>query len=212
MAPPEYHFVTRWNVLGTAREVSDVLGDARELPRWWPAVYLAVDELEPGGERGIGRRVRLHTMGFLPYTLGWELRLIESRYPYGFTSEARGDLSGRGVWTFEESGARTLVTFDWRVRAEKPVLRFLSPLFRPLLSANHRWAMARGEESLELELARRRAPTSAEKGRFPAPPPPVGLAPALVLGAGAALGIAAYGLVRRLRRPRPRRFEWRRFR
>jgi len=204
MPAPEYHFLTRWSVAGTAAEVSDVLGDARELPRWWPAVYLAVEQLEPGDERGIGRRVRLHTKGFLPYTLSWELQLTESRYPYGFTSEARGDLSGRGVWALEEDGARTRVSFDWRVRAEKPLLRLLSPLFRPLLSANHRWAMARGEESLELELARRRAATPAEKNLIPAPPPPVSPSPVAVIGAGAALGLAAYALIR-LAFPRRRR-------
>jgi hypothetical protein len=200
VSAPEYNFVTRWSVLGTVNEVSDVLSDARELPRWWPAVYLAVEELEPGDERGIGRRVRLHTRGFLPYTLSWELRLVESRRPYGFTSEARGDLSGRGVWTLEAAGARTLVAFDWRVRAEKPLLRLLSPVFRPLLSANHRWAMDRGKESLELELARRRAATPAEKSRIPAPPAPARASPVLVLGAGAVLGLGAFGLVRCLRR------------
>src|SRR5271154_5927966 len=187
MPAPEYRFVTRWNVAGTAAEVSDVLGDARELPRWWPAVYLAVEQLEPGDERGIGRRVRLHTKGFLPYTLSWELQLIEARYPFGFTSEARGDLAGRGVWTLEENGTKTLVTFDWRVRAEKPLLRLLSPFFRPLLSANHRGAMKTGQESLGLELARRRAATPAEKSLIPAPPPPVNPSPLAVIGAGAAL-------------------------
>lgn len=200
MTAPEYHFVTHWSVLGTVNEVSDVLADARELPRWWPAVYLAVDEIEPGDERGIGRRVRLRTKGFLPYTLAWELRLSESRHPYGFTSEARGDLAGRGIWTLEQAGARTLATFDWRVRAQKPLLRLLSPLFRPLLSANHRWAMARGEASLELELARRRAATPGQKSRIPAPPPPARTSPLLVLGTGAVLGLAAFGVVRLLRR------------
>jgi hypothetical protein len=206
MTAPEYRFVTRWDVAGTAAEVSDVLSDPRELPRWWPAVYLAVEQLEPGDERGIGRRVRLHTKGFLPYTLSWELQLIESRYPYGFTSEARGDLAGRGVWALEEDGARTVVTFDWRVRAEKPLLRLLSPVFRPLLAANHRWAMGKGEESLELELARRRASTPAERSLIPAAPAPVRASPALVLGAGAFLGLAAFGLARLLPRPRRRRF------
>jgi hypothetical protein len=32
-------------------------------------------------------------------------------------------------------------------------LRYLSFLFKPFFSANHRWAMARGEESLRRELA-----------------------------------------------------------
>jgi hypothetical protein len=209
MAAPEYRFLTRWSVLGTVSEVADVLGDAKELSRWWPAVYLSVQELEAGDERGVGHRVRLRTKGVLPYTLDWELRVSESRYPHGFTVEAEGDLAGRGVWTFDEAGARTLATYEWHVRAEKPLLKLLSPLLRPLFSANHRWAMRRGEESLELELARRRAATPAERSRIPAPPAPAEVSPTLVLGVGAAAGLAAYGLVRLLSGPRRRRRRWR---
>jgi hypothetical protein len=54
-------------------------------------------------------------------------------------------------------GPLTSVEYDWRVRAEKAILRRLSWLARPAFAANHRWAMARGEESLNLEIARRRA-------------------------------------------------------
>jgi hypothetical protein len=64
----EYHFITRWQVAGTCGEVADVLGDPVS-PRWWPAVYLRVDELELPDSRGLGRRARLLTKGWLPYTL-----------------------------------------------------------------------------------------------------------------------------------------------
>jgi hypothetical protein len=59
----------------------------------------------------------------------------------------------------------------WRVRASKPLLRRLTWLLRPVFAANHRWAMARGEESLRLELRRRRATSEAERRRVPLPPP-----------------------------------------
>jgi hypothetical protein len=44
---------------------------------------------------------------------------------------------------------------------------------RPIFAANHRWAMARGEESLRLELARRHAKSDEERARIPVPPQPV---------------------------------------
>ena len=204
MSAPEYRFRTEWRVAGTVEEVAGVLSEVRELPRWWPSVYLDVEELSPGDEHGVGKRARLHTKGWLPYTLGWELTVVESRHPHGFTIEAEGDLAGRGVWTLEPAGAWTRITYDWAVRAKKPLLRALSPFFRPLLEANHRWAMRKGEESLALELARRRASTPAERARIPAPPPAVNPSPLLVVGAGAALGLAAYGFVR-LVFPRRRR-------
>jgi hypothetical protein len=90
------------------------------------------------------------------------------------------------------------------VRAEKPLLQALSPFLRPLLAANHRWAMRKGEESLALELARRRAATPADRAKIPAPPPPAAPSPLLVIGAGAAVGLAAYALLR-LAFPRRRR-------
>ena len=195
----EYRFVSRWSVLGTPEEVSDVLSDPLELSRWWPSVYLDVAPIAAGDDRGVGRSVRIRSRGFLPYTLDWELSVIASDRPGGFSVEATGDLAGRGVWRFEPAGARTLATYDWRVRAEKPLLRVLSPVLRPLLAANHRWAMRRGEESLELELARRRVSTPLARSRIPAPPFPAATpAVALVLGAGAVLGLTGYALARRL--------------
>jgi Polyketide cyclase / dehydrase and lipid transport len=153
---PHYRFTTRWQVAATPNEVADVLGDPLDLPRWWPAVYLSAIEERPSGAGGLGQRVRLHTRGWLPYTLRWQLDVVRSDYPRGFAISATGDLSGSGVWTFTEHDGGTLVTFEWNVNAAKPLLRVLSPIFKPIFAANHRWAMRTGLASLERELARRR--------------------------------------------------------
>jgi hypothetical protein len=155
MSANEYHFITHWRVAGSVEEVSDVLGEPADLPRWWPSVYLAVREIEHGSESGVGRVVELHTKGWLPYTLRWSFRVTESRRPFGFSLEAWGDFDGTGIWTFVRDGRFVNITYDWRIRAEKPLLRYLSFLLKPVFSANHRWAMARGEESLVAELGRR---------------------------------------------------------
>ena len=39
--------------------------------------------------------------------------------------------------------------FDWFVYADKPLLRVLTPLLRPLFRWNHAWAIARAREGLE---------------------------------------------------------------
>ena len=155
MRSNNYHFITRWRVQGSAEEVYDILSRVTELPRWWSSVYLDVRELDPGDTKGIGKVVSLHTRGWLPYTLRWQLRVTDARYPHGFAIEAWGDFVGRGIWTFEQDGAWAVITYDWKIQADKPLLRYLSFLFKPIFAANHRWAMARGEESLRLELARR---------------------------------------------------------
>lgn len=172
MASHDYEFLTCWRVDATPEEVYDVIADVPSLTRWWPAVYLKVTPLEPGGEGGVGRVSELWTKGFLPYTLRWRFRVTDVRRPERITLDAEGDFVGRGVWTFSASHGQTDVAFDWRLRAHKPVLRTLSFLLKPVFSANHRWAMARGEQSLRLELLRRRARTEDERSRVPRPPGP----------------------------------------
>jgi hypothetical protein len=169
----EYHFVTNWKISGTTQEVAEVLGDPLGLVRWWPSVYLRVTELKPGNpETGVGRVIDLYTKGWLPYTLRWQFEVTESRGTAGFTLVADGDFVGTGVWTFTQQGEVVDVQYDWRIRADKPLLRYGSFVFRPIFSANHHWAMARGEESLKLELQRRHAKTAAERRAVPAPPGP----------------------------------------
>src|SRR4051794_28340899 len=46
----DYHFITHWRVEATPDEVSAILADAPGLVRWWPSVYMDVQELAPGDE------------------------------------------------------------------------------------------------------------------------------------------------------------------
>ncbi|HLX58940.1 MAG TPA: hypothetical protein VKR83_18115 [Ktedonobacteraceae bacterium] len=171
MADNNYHFITRWRVESTLKEVVEILNDPLELARWWPSVYLTVKVLETGDERGVGKVVSLYTKGWLPYTLRWNFRITEVRND-GFALVASGDFDGRGIWTFEQDGAYVNIVYDWKIKAEKPLLRYFSFIMKPLFSANHHWAMARGEESLKLEIARRHADNAEELAHIPAPPPP----------------------------------------
>ncbi|MDX6694166.1 MAG: hypothetical protein QOF02_1769 [Blastocatellia bacterium] len=172
MPTNEYRFIDRWRVEGTVAEVAEIIEDGKDLARWWPSVYLEVEELEAGDAGGLGKLISLRARGFLPYTLRINFRTVETRSPNGFTLDATGDLEGKGIWTFEQDGSFVNVTYDWTIQANKPVIRSLSFLLKPIFAANHRWTMRRGEESLKLELARRRARTPEEAAHIPAPPGP----------------------------------------
>lgn len=202
--PNAYHFITRWRVEGTCGEVADVLGDPLELPRWWPSVYLAVEELAPPGDDGTGRRLRLHTKGWLPYTLTWEFVVVEHYYPNRIVLDAEGDFVGRGTWTFVQDGPMVNVIYDWRITAEKPLLRQLSPLLKPLFEANHRWAMRQGEESLVLELRRRRTLNADQRAQIPPPPGPVTYGGVALVAGGVVAGAGVAWLLLRSRRRRRR--------
>jgi hypothetical protein len=178
MPTNDYHFITHWRVPGTVAEVVEILGDAPGLARWWPSVYLSVKQLAPGDAHGLGKVVDLYTKGWLPYRLRWQFKVTEI-YDDGFRLDATGDFVGRGIWTFVQDGPDVLVRYDWKILAEKPLLRDFSFIMKPIFGANHRWAMGKGEESLKLELARRHAGSTAERALIPAPPPatkvPVGM-------------------------------------
>jgi len=166
MAINEYHFITQWNVKATCKEVYDILSDAEALPAWWPAVYLDVKVTDKGDYNSIGRKASLYTKGWLPYTLRWNFIVYESHKYSGFAIQASGDFTGTGVWHFEQRDDHCHIIFDWRIEAEKPLLKRLSFLLKPVFSANHQWAMRKGEESLLLELRRRKG-----EAHVPAPPP-----------------------------------------
>lgn len=167
-----YHFVTRWRVQGCREEVAEILNDVSALPRWWPSVYLDVRVLDEGDRDGVGRVAELWTKGWLPYTLRWRFTTVARQGAEGLTLQAEGDFGGFGTWTFTQDGDWVDAQYDWRITAEKPLLRRLTRLMRPAFEANHLWAMRLGERSLRLELERRRAADAGARRRVPAPPPP----------------------------------------
>ncbi len=169
----DYHFVDRWRVEGDVNEVADIIEDALSLPSWWGSVYFEVKELEPGeSNHGIGKVISVRAGGWLPYTLKINFRTVESNYPHGFTMDATGDLEGKGIWTFGQDGPFVDVTYDWTIRANKPIIEKFSFLLKPIFRRNHNWTMRRGEESLKLELLRRLAKSPEELARIPPPPRP----------------------------------------
>jgi hypothetical protein len=194
----QYHFITRWRVQATAEEVFEILSQSVEYPRWWPSVYLMVRELAAGNRDGEGKHIRLLTKGWLPYKLRWEASTVGSRRPNRIAIRAVGDFEGRGIWSIVEDGEFTDITFDWKLVAAKPLLRWLSPLLRPVFEANHRWAMEQGRKSLELEIARSRAQTVEEMNAISPPAPAAnvwsaGLIAGTVLAAGLVLAFVEGG-------------------
>ena len=154
-----YVFVDEWDVEAPIEAVFDAVADARTYPAWWRPVYIGV---EADGPPAVGAVTRQHFKGRLPYHLRTTATVVRMQRPTSIEGTVEGDLSGRGVWTLTERGATTHVRFDWRVDADRPLLRVLTPLLRPLLRWNHGWAIARAVEGLE-PYARRRANASDER-------------------------------------------------
>jgi uncharacterized protein YndB with AHSA1/START domain len=154
----EYVFRDEWDVGAPIGDVFDALADARTYPEWWKPVYVAA---EADGPPAVGVASRQRFKGRLPYHLKTISRIVRLERPHKIEAEVRGDLSGRGIWTLTEKDRGTHVAFDWRVNADRPLLRYLTPLLRPLFRWNHDWAIARAREGLEPYV----------RERLAAPPP-----------------------------------------
>jgi hypothetical protein len=133
-----YRFVEYWWIPGASpEEVYEIISQARLLPEWWKGVYLESEPLDGASEAYVGARARVKARGFLPYELNFILettalqpgRLVEVRTVGDFVGVWRATLSS------EPGGTR--VDIDWRVVVEKPLIRSLSLLLKPLFAWNH---------------------------------------------------------------------------
>jgi mannose-6-phosphate isomerase-like protein (cupin superfamily) len=144
----EYVFVDEWDVDAPQQAVFDAVSDGRTYTEWWKPVYISVE-----GDENVTYH---HFKGKLPYTLKTRTELVSKDPPTRVEVKVDGDLRGRGVWTLSQRDGKTHVRFDWTVFADKPIVRALTPVLRPLFRWNHAWAIARAREGLE-PYARSRA-------------------------------------------------------
>jgi uncharacterized protein YndB with AHSA1/START domain len=141
-----YVFIDEWDVAAPQEAVFRAIADSRTYPEWWRPVYLKVDS-----DRGIevGSISQHHFKGRLPYHLKTRSEITALDPPRMVIAEVDGDLRGQGTWTLTPSPVGTHVRFDWRVHADRRLLRVLTPVLRPVFRWNHNWAIARAIEGLE---------------------------------------------------------------
>ena len=167
-ASGEYVFVDEWDVAAAPQAVFDALADARTYPEWWTPVYIDVDA---EGPPTLGKVSRQHFKGRLPYHLHTSSTITRLEPPHVVQGDVEGDLRGRGTWTLTPTPTGTHVRFDWRVFADRKLLRALTPVLRPVFRWNHNWAIARAMDGLEsyARATSANAPESAAPAENPVP-------------------------------------------
>jgi uncharacterized protein YndB with AHSA1/START domain len=153
----EYVFIDEWDVDAPQAAVFEALADARTYPEWWKPVYI---EVEADCAPQVGCVSRQEFKGRLPYHLNTRSEIVRMERPHELAVEVVGDLTGKGVWTLTPLDGHIHVHFDWRVLADRPLLRVLTPLLRPVFRWNHNWSIKRAMEGLA-PYARSRADQSA---------------------------------------------------
>jgi len=143
----EYVFIDEWDVDAPQEAVFTALADASTYPHWWKPVYI---DVEADGPPAVGCTSKQHFKGRLPYTLRTTSEIVRYEPPREFEVSVVGDLTGRGVWTLSEADdGRVHIHFDWRGIADPPLLRYLTPVLRPVFRWNHNWSVKRAIEGLE---------------------------------------------------------------
>src|SRR5437762_10499087 len=124
----EYVFVDEWDVDAPQEKVFDALSDARTYPEWWTPIY---KEVEAEGPPSVGRVSTQKFKAKLPYTLTTQSKVVALEAPDRFEVDVDGDLRGHGIWTLAPKDGKVHVRFDWTVIADRPLLRYLTPVLRP---------------------------------------------------------------------------------
>jgi uncharacterized protein YndB with AHSA1/START domain len=142
-----YSFETVWKVEAPVEPVWQAISHPLKWPQWWKGV-VAVKELEPGDEDGMGALHRYSWKSALPYRLDFDMRVTEVNEPTRLEGTADGELRGTGTWTFEPDGASTVVRYNWDIETTRPWMNALAPLLRPAFEWNHDWVMRSGARGL----------------------------------------------------------------
>jgi carbon monoxide dehydrogenase subunit G len=152
MARNAYHFEDRWRIPFPPEKVWDALARPEDYPRWWRGVYLSAEPLDDGG-----KRVAVLARGWLPYKLRFTIETLRTEKPRLIEFRATGDfVTGVSHWMLKPDGDGTVVTLEWNPIVEKPLVKFLSPILKPLFRWNHEWSMRRGERQI-MEYLRARS-------------------------------------------------------
>lgn len=146
MSLNDYRFRNLWAVRATTTRVFDALVDLASYPCWWPDIR-AVTQLDDDTAEVTCRSA-------LPYSLTFRLHRAEENAHAGrMRVDMTGDLEGyvQGL-VAQHRTLGALLAISQRVVVNKPLLRALSPVARPLFQANHALMMWRGQRGFRAYL------------------------------------------------------------
>ncbi len=144
-----YHFEDHWDIPFPIDIVWDVLSRPENYPIWWRRVYLSAVPLKGERREAIGSRVAVVARGWLPYKLRFIIETVSLQKPTLIEFRAEGDfVTDSSRWILKPVGPGTTVLLQWNPRVEKPVIKLLSPVLKPLFRWNHCWTMKVGQRHI----------------------------------------------------------------
>lgn len=137
----DYRFTAQWSLRADVPAVYAAILDLTSYPLWWPDIR-SVERIDDDTAEMVCRAV-------LPYAIRFRMhRAVQDERGGRVRVDLSGDVEGplHGVLTAAPSGTRLVIA--QQVVANKPLLRALAPVVRPLLRANHTAMMRRGQRGL----------------------------------------------------------------
>jgi hypothetical protein len=141
-----YSFRSVWSLDCPPAQAFELLREVPEFTSWWPEVKEA---------RALGgSRFSMRARALLPYDLNFlGERRIEDPASGVLEMAMTGDLEGFSRFTIEAAGEGSRILFEEQVIANKPLLRRLALVARPVFGANHWVMMCRGQAGLRTYAA-----------------------------------------------------------
>jgi hypothetical protein len=147
----KYSFTTHWQLEAPIQPVWEAIYDSLEWPNWWKGVK-SVEELKKPDNLGLNGSMRYTWKSVLPYSLVFNMRVIEKEAPVHLKGIAYGELEGQGEWHLTENAGITDIIYNWDVITTKKWMNSMAFLLKPLFRLNHNIVMHWGAEGLAKKL------------------------------------------------------------
>lgn len=146
-----YSFVTHWELDAPVETVWELIRNMDAWPQWWNYVR-SVTLIKSGDENDIGSVRRIVWNTALPYTIEFDSELVYLEKHKKLEGRAFGELTGKGLWTFENNNGKTNVRYDWEVVTTRRWMNLLAPIAKPIFKWNHDKVMKGGYAGIKKML------------------------------------------------------------
>ena len=146
-----YCFRTVWWTPTVVDRIWEALADYAAWPTCWRGIQ-NVEALRPGDERGVGTVLRQWWRSGVPYTLVFDIEMLQIQSGRLLDGRASGDLEGTCRWTFIPAHAGTEIHFDVDVRTGRWWMNLPIPFAPRFVRASFETILSWDREGLARKL------------------------------------------------------------
>lgn len=154
MKSVQYHFHDEIPLKAPINRIWDLLISAESWPNWAKGFR---DITILGNDKTLipGRNIACEVRGKIPYSLRFQLEILELRDQKLLKYAATGDLEGTGTWILEEDSSEIIVIYDWDVQTTGFWMNLLGKIgwIKRIMVANHDQVMREARINLERVLS-----------------------------------------------------------